>query len=71
MSEVTYDWSNVWSMPGCVVFFMGLVCFVVFGMFVQAEHVAEDPGWQVGNDKNYIIGKKLNFCVAPKCKLEA
>ena len=31
-------------------------------MFVQAKHVAEDPGWQVGDKKNYIFGKLQNFC---------
>ena len=31
-------------------------------MFVQAKHVAEDPGWQVGDIKNYIFGKLQNFC---------
>ena len=47
----------------CCVFYESGVCFVLFAMCVQAEHVAEDPGWQVGN-KNYINRKKQKLCAA-------
>ena len=45
-------------------------------MFVQAKHVAEDPGWQVGDIKNYIhfweIAKLLLSGIeASRCLLEA
>ena len=54
---------NFVLMPLCCVFYESGVCFVMFAMFVQAEHVAEDPGWQVGN-KNYINRKKQKLCAA-------
>ena len=44
MSEVTYDWSNVWSMPGRVVFFYGPrlfcgVCYVCAGLWSMPGYV--------------------------------
>ena len=74
MSVVKYDWNNVATSGLCSLFMSLLVCFAVCAVFVQAEHVAEDPGWQMGDKKLHYweTAELLLFGIqSSKCLVEA